>query len=138
MAATARTDTRFAAVRRRLARDARLALHSARARRLLLVSPALFSVVVRWLAWLQALLFVLFGHLPEVNLRYEPWLLLFTFVILALYTLYVPVLRSALRPLLQHNRLAAVFDQGGALAALDVLTSLALLALSGGAHSPYL
>ncbi len=124
--------------RRRLARDARLALRSPRARRRLLLSPVLFSVVVRWLAWLQAMLFLLWGGLAPDNVRYEPWLLLVTFGSLALYTLYIPVLRPALRPVFHGSRLAAVVEHGAPLAALDILVCLGVIWLSGGGGSPYL
>ena len=59
--------------------------------------------IVRWASWLIALLIVVLADLPAENTRFEPWLLIGTFIQLVLLTLYVPVIRPWVLPWLRRH-----------------------------------
>ncbi len=59
----------------------------------------LFFFSLRWAAWGVAVIIVFLDILPEVNVGREPTLLLLAFAQTAAVTLYVPLFRPALRPL---------------------------------------
>jgi len=93
--------------------------------------------IVRWATWFIALLVVVLADLPDVNERFEPWLLIGTFIQLTLLTFYVPVLRptvlARLRRYVDRPEEYDVLFVG----LLDLGLSLIALYLSGGWRSPY-
>lgn len=94
--------------------------------------------IVRWAAWLVALLIVLVAGIPDTNLRFEPYLLIGTFVQTVLVTFYVPVIRLVVAPAGRRSFLR--FEDYGdvlVLGLLDVALSMVAVYLSGGWGSPY-
>jgi signal transduction histidine kinase len=93
--------------------------------------------IVRWAAWLVAVLIIFIADEPDVNTRFEPWLLLGTMAQTALVTFYVPVIRPALLPALRRwfetpeNNDVLVLGLG------DLVLSMMAVYLSGGWGSPY-
>ena len=83
---------------RRRAGDESLATLPGGIRLAVLTSP----FIVRWSAWLVALLIVLVAEPSDVNSRFEPWLLMGTFAQLALLTTYVPLFRPWALPRLRR------------------------------------
>ncbi|HZP56915.1 MAG TPA: sensor histidine kinase [Dehalococcoidia bacterium] len=100
---------------------------------------ALFTspFIVRWAAWLVALLIVAFTNVPHANERFEPWLLIATFAETLAVTSYVPLLRPAVLPALR--RMGGVPENADVLwvGLLDLGLSLLAVYLSGGWGSPY-
>jgi signal transduction histidine kinase len=93
--------------------------------------------IVRWATWFIALLVVLLADLPDVNTRFEPWLLIGTFIQLTLLTFYVPVLRPAVLGRLRRYFTAPEQYDVLVIGLLDLGLSLIALYLSGGWRSPY-
>lgn len=93
--------------------------------------------IVRWATWGIALLVVLVADLPKENTRFEPWLLIGTFMQLALLTLYVPLMRPAVLARVRQRYTAP--EQYDILIVGLIDLSLAMMAvyLSGGWRSPY-
>jgi signal transduction histidine kinase len=102
-----------------------------------IANPVGFFFIFRWLTWFLALAIVLSRSAPEVTLRFQPGLLMYAALHLALGTWYSVML---------HPRLA---NTPGALTRLkppydlvvagvaDILSSLALVYFSGGWGSPF-
>ena len=67
-----------------------------RLRELLVKETSLISLTLRWFGWLVALVIVLAGSAPEVNLRDAPWVLAVTGVLLILMSLYPGYIRPRL------------------------------------------
>ena len=118
---------------RRRAGDESLATLPGGIRLAVLTSP----FIVRWSAWLVALLIVLVADPARQNERFEPWLLAGSFVQLVLLTFYVPIIRPGLLPRLErflpHPERVDVLAVG----LLDLALSLGAVYLSGGWGSPY-
>ncbi|MEX0750675.1 MAG: sensor histidine kinase [Dehalococcoidia bacterium] len=93
--------------------------------------------IVRWATWFIALLVVLLAGLPDVNTRFEPWLLIGTFIQLTLLTFYVPVLRPALLARLRKYFTSPEQYDVLVIGLLDLALALMALYLSGGWRSPY-
>jgi|CXWL01.1.fsa_nt_gi signal transduction histidine kinase len=93
--------------------------------------------IVRWATWLIALLVVVLADLPFENERFEPYLLIATFLQLALLTTYVPLIRPWLLPRLR--RFTDTPEQYDVLVAglIDLSLAMAAVYLSGGWRSPY-
>ena len=58
--------------------------------------------IVRWAAWLVAVLIIFLTTVPEYTQRVEPWLLLATALQTAIVTFYVPAIRPWLLPKLRR------------------------------------
>jgi signal transduction histidine kinase len=93
--------------------------------------------IVRWATWFIALLVVLLADLPNVNTRFEPWLLIGTFIQLTLLTFYVPLFRPALLPWLRKYFTRPEQYDVLAIGLLDLGLSIMAIYLSGGWRSPY-
>ncbi|HYM16001.1 MAG TPA: sensor histidine kinase [Dehalococcoidia bacterium] len=93
--------------------------------------------IVRWAAWLVAVLIVVIANEPRVNVRFEPWLLLGTMVQTALVTFYVPVIRPALLPVLRRWFETPENNDVLVLGLADLTLSMTAVYLSGGWGSPY-
>jgi signal transduction histidine kinase len=93
--------------------------------------------IVRWAAWLVAVLIVFVADLPNVNTRFEPWLLLATMIQTAAVTFYVPVIRPVLLPVLRRHVSSPEQSDVLALGLLDLAASMGAVYLSGGWGSPY-
>jgi len=93
--------------------------------------------IVRWATWLIALLVVALADLPNDNIRFEPYLLVGTFVQLVLLTTYVPVIRPYVLPRLR--RFTDTPEQYDVLVVglIDLAFAMAAVYLSGGWRSPY-
>lgn len=93
--------------------------------------------IVRWATWLIALLVVALADLPDINTRFEPWLLIATFVQLVLLTTYVPFIRPWVLP--RFKRFTDVPEQYDVLIVglIDLVLSMTAVYLSGGWRSPY-
>jgi signal transduction histidine kinase len=93
--------------------------------------------IVRWATWFIALLVVLLADLPHVNTRFEPWLLIGTFIQLSLVTFYVPLFRPSVLAGLRKR--IATPEQYDVLAVglIDLALSIMAVYLSGGWRSPY-
>lgn len=118
---------------RRRAGDESLATLPGGIRLAVLTSP----FIVRWSAWLVALLIVLIADPAEHNSRFEPWLLLGTFIQLALLTVYMPVFRPAALQLLRRFNSAPERIDVLCVGLLDLALSMLAVYLSGGWGSPY-
>jgi signal transduction histidine kinase len=118
---------------RRRASDASLATLPGGIRLAVFTSP----FIVRWATWLIALLVVVVADLPRVNTRFEPWLLIGTFVQLLALTFYVPVIRPWLLPRLR--RWTDTPEQYDVLVVglFDLALAMMAVYLSGGWRSPY-
>ncbi len=128
--------TRAAALPRSVWRrrgDASLATLSGGIRLAVFTSP----FIVRWAAWLVALLVVLVTNIPHVNHRFEPYLLAGTFAQTLAVTFYVPVIRPVLLPALR--RVMTVPENADVLwlGLVDLALSMVAVYLSGGWGSPY-
>lgn len=95
----------------------------------------LFLFSLRWAAWGVAVIIVFLDILPEVNVAREPALLLLAFAQTAAVTLYVPLFRPALRPLveLKSGHVSDIL----VLSLVDVALALVIVSQSGGWDSPY-
>ena len=93
--------------------------------------------IVRWVAWVVALLVVVFAGLPHENVRFEPWLLIGTFVQTLIVTFYVPLIRPVLLPALRRRIKVPDYTDVLALGLTDLGLSMAAVYLSGGWRSPY-
>ena len=93
--------------------------------------------IVRWATWLIALLVVALADLPEINTRFEPWLLIATFLQLVLLTVYVPLIRPWVLPRLK--RFSDTPEQYDVLVVglIDLVLAMMAVYLSGGWRSPY-
>ncbi|MBI5288834.1 MAG: sensor histidine kinase [Chloroflexi bacterium] len=93
--------------------------------------------IVRWATWLIALLVVALADLPDENIRFEPYLLVGTFIQLVLLTTYVPVIRPYVLPRLR--RFTDTPEQYDVLVVglIDLAFAMAAVYLSGGWRSPY-
>lgn len=114
-------------------RDTALATLPGGIRLAVLTSP----FIVRWAAWLVALLILLFADIAEVNERFEPWLALGTLVQTALVTFYVPVIRPVLLPVLRRYVASPENSDVLVLGLVDLALSMGAVYLSGGWGSPY-
>ena len=74
-----------------------------RLRELLVREPSLISLTLRWFGWLVALVIVLMGAAPEINLGDAPLVLTLTGILLVLMSLYVPYLRPHISPKLEEK-----------------------------------
>ena len=93
--------------------------------------------IVRWASWLIALLIVVLADLPPENTRFEPWLLIGTFIQLVLLTLYVPVIRPWVLPWLRrHIERPEQYDVL-VVGLIDLALAMSAVYLSGGWRSPY-
>ncbi|MEX2246589.1 MAG: sensor histidine kinase [Dehalococcoidia bacterium] len=93
--------------------------------------------IVRWAAWLVAVLIVAFAGLPDENMRLEPWLLLGTFAQTLAVTSYVPLVRPVLLPALRKRVQLADYTDVLLLGLADLGLSMLAVYLSGGWRSPY-
>jgi len=93
--------------------------------------------IVRWVAWLVAVLIVFVADLPHENLRFEPWLLIGTMAQTAVVTFYVPVIRPVLLPRLRRYFSSPEQNDVLALGLFDLALSMMAVYLSGGWGSPY-
>ena len=102
-----------------------------------IANPVAFFFVFRSLTWILAVIIVYTGSAPEVNLRYQPGLLMYTALQLALGSLYAIVL---------HPRLAEAPRGFGLLRSpqdlivagvADMVGSLVIIYFSGGWGSPF-
>lgn len=118
---------------RRRAGDESLATLPGGVRLAVLTSP----FIVRWAAWLVALLIVVVAELPHGNTRFEPWLLIGTFMQLMALTFYVPFIRPAV--LARLRRFAEEPEHYDILIVglADLALSMGAVYLSGGWGSPY-
>lgn len=98
-----------------------------------LTSPFL----VRWAAWLVALLIVFVADVPKVNRAFEPWLVIGTMAETAAVTFYVPVVRPALLPVLRRWFEAPENNDVLVVGLADLALAMAAIYLSGGWGSPY-
>lgn len=114
-------------------RDTALATLPGGIRLAVLTSP----FIVRWAAWLVALLILLFADISPVNERFEPWLALGTLVQTALVTFYVPVIRPVLMPVLRRYAASPESSDVLVLGLADLALSMGAVYLSGGWGSPY-
>jgi signal transduction histidine kinase len=113
--------------------DASLATLRGPIRLALFTSP----FIVRWAAWLVALLIVLVADLPDHNVRFEPFLLAGTFAQTAAVTFYVPLLRPLVLPGLRQRLRLGENDDVLILGLLDLVLAMVAVYLSGGWGSPY-
>jgi signal transduction histidine kinase len=118
---------------RRRAGDESLATLPGGIRLAVLTSP----FIVRWSAWLVALLIVVIADPTGHNERFEPWLLVGTFIQLALLTVYVPVFRPAALHWLRRFNSAPERIDVLCVGLLDLALSMLAVYLSGGWGSPY-
>ncbi|HEY7802439.1 MAG TPA: histidine kinase [Dehalococcoidia bacterium] len=93
--------------------------------------------IVRWAAWLVALLVVLLTTIPHDNRVFEPYLLIGTFVQTLAVTFYVPLIRPVLLPALRRRIYIAENADVLWLGLIDVTLSMTAVYLSGGWGSPY-
>jgi signal transduction histidine kinase len=93
--------------------------------------------IVRWGSWLIALLIVILADLPDENIRFEPYLLIGTFMQLVLLTLYVPVFRPWVLPRLR--RFTSTPEQYDVLVVglIDLVLAMTAIYVSAGWRSPY-
>ncbi|MDP9235957.1 MAG: sensor histidine kinase [Chloroflexota bacterium] len=129
-------STRVATLPRSLWRrhgDTSLATLSGGIRMAVLTSP----FIVRWAAWLVAVLIIFISDVPHYTQRFEPWLLLATMVQTAFVTFYVPAIRPVLLPILRRRIAAPENSDVLALGLLDLALSMGAVYLSGGWGSPY-
>ena len=91
---------------------------------------------VRWLAWLVALAIVVGGGGPAAARPHFPWVLAGTFIELALFSLYLPVLKQGLRRPMVRTRADRVIDHGLFGTAYCFAAAALALAFSGGFASP--
>lgn len=129
-------STRVATLPRSLWRrhgDTSLATLSGGIRMAVLTSP----FIVRWAAWLVALLIILISDVPHYTQRFEPWLLLGTMAQTAFVTFYVPAIRPVLLPVLRRRISAPENSDVLALGLIDLTLSMGAVYLSGGWGSPY-
>ncbi|HEY8172940.1 MAG TPA: sensor histidine kinase [Dehalococcoidia bacterium] len=118
---------------RRRAGDESLAALPGGIRLAVLTSP----FIVRWASWFVALLIVVIAAPSPANDRFEPWLLMGTFVQTTLLTFYVPVFRpSALEKLRRFTPNPERIDVL-CVGLLDLVLSMCAVYLSGGWGSPY-
>lgn len=118
---------------RRRAGDESLATLPGGIRLAVLTSP----FIVRWAAWFVALLIVVVAELPHGNTRYEPWLLIGTFMQLMALTFYVPFIRPSV--LARLRRFAEEPEHYDILIVglADLALAMGAVYLSGGWGSPY-
>ncbi|MBI4337915.1 MAG: hypothetical protein HY683_08835 [Chloroflexi bacterium] len=100
-------------------------------------NPVGFFLPFRGLTWAMALLVVLTRSAPEVNLRYEPGLLMYTALQLALGTLYVLLLHPRLARYAGGPTLLRTPSDLVAVGLADILGSLTVVFFSGGWGSPF-
>ena len=93
--------------------------------------------IVRWAAWLVAVLIIFVSEVPHYTQRFEPWLLLGTMVQTAIVTFYVPAIRPWLLPKLRHYFATPENNDVLALGLIDLALSMLAVYLSGGWGSPY-
>jgi signal transduction histidine kinase len=113
--------------------DASLATLPGGIRLAVLTSP----FIVRWAAWLVAVLIVFISDVPHYTQRYEPWLLLGTMAQTAFVTFYVPAIRPVLLPVLRRRINSPENSDVLALGLIDLALSMGAVYLSGGWGSPY-
>jgi signal transduction histidine kinase len=118
---------------RRRAGDESLATLPGGIRLAVLTSP----FIVRWAAWAVALLIVLVAEPSEANDRFEPWLLMGTFMQLMLLTFYVPFIRPAALPKLKRLNPNPERIDVLCVGLIDLALSMCAVYLSGGWGSPY-
>lgn len=93
--------------------------------------------IVRWAAWLVAVLIIFVSEVPHYTQRFEPWLLLGTMAQTAIVTFYVPAIRPWLLPKLRHYFATPENNDVLALGLIDLALSMMAVYLSGGWGSPY-
>ncbi len=93
--------------------------------------------IVRWAAWLVAMLIVFVSDLPSWNRQFEPWLVIGTMAQTAVVTFYVPVVRPVLLPALRRWIATPESYDVLALGLADLVLSMIAVYLSGGWGSPY-
>lgn len=93
--------------------------------------------IVRWAAWLVAMLIVFVSNLPGSNRHYEPYLVIGTLVQTILVTFYVPVIRPLLMPALRRWIARPENYDVPAMGLIDLVLSMVAVYLSGGWGSPY-
>jgi signal transduction histidine kinase len=93
--------------------------------------------IVRWAAWLVAVLILAVSELPRYAQRFEPWLLLGTMAQTAIVTFYVPAIRPVLLPKLRRYFASPESSDVLALGLIDLALSMGAVYLSGGWGSPY-
>jgi len=114
-------------------RDASFATLPGGIRLAVLTSP----FIVRWAAWLVAVLIVFVADVPKVNREFEPWLLIGTMAETAVVTFYVPVIRPVLLPVLRRWLEAPENNDVLVVGLADLTLAMAAIYLSGGWGSPY-
>ena len=93
--------------------------------------------IVRWAAWLVAVLIIFVSEVPHYTQRFEPWLLLGTMFQTAIVTFYVPAIRPWLLPKLRQYFATPENNDVLALGLIDLSLSMLAVYLSGGWGSPY-
>ena len=93
--------------------------------------------IVRWAAWLVAMLIVFVSDLPAWNRQFEPYLVIGTMLQTAAVTFYVPVIRPVLLPALRRWIATPESYDVLALGLADLVLSMTAVYLSGGWGSPY-
>jgi signal transduction histidine kinase len=86
-------------------------------------------------AWLIALTVVIVHVRPEYNLRYEPALLVFTFLQIVAGLLYVPLFRRRVQEWMGIGRGSSIDLL--AVSAIDMALAFTVVYLSGGFNTPY-
>jgi signal transduction histidine kinase len=93
--------------------------------------------ILRWAAWLVAVLIILVSDVPNYTQRFEPWLLLGTMAQTAIVTFYVPAIRPWLLPKLRGYFAMPENNDVLAMGLIDLTLSMGAVYLSGGWGSPY-
>jgi signal transduction histidine kinase len=93
--------------------------------------------IVRWAAWLVAVLIVFVADVPKVNREFEPWLLIGTMAETALVTFYVPLIRPVVLPGLRRWFETPENNDVLAVGLIDLALAMTAVYLSGGWGSPY-
>ncbi len=118
---------------RRRAGDESLATLPGGIRLAVLTSP----FIVRWASWVVALLIYAVANPAGANVRFEPWLLIGTFLQLVALTFYMPVIRPHVLPRLQRFARAPGSIDVLCVGLFDLALSMGAVYLSGGWGSPY-
>lgn len=93
--------------------------------------------IVRWAAWLVAVLIIFVSAVPRYTQTFEPWLLLGTAAQTAIVTFYVPAIRPWLLPKLRRYFATPENNDVLVLGLIDLALSMMAVYLSGGWGSPY-
>jgi signal transduction histidine kinase len=93
--------------------------------------------IVRWAAWLVAVMIIFLSSVPKYTQRFEPWLLIGTALQTVLVTFYVPAIRPWLLPKLRRYIASPENSDVLTLGLIDLTLSMGAVYFSGGWGSPY-